>query len=62
MGIWVLTLWKEHTPYVFQNRIMRKILGSKRDQVQGDWRKPNIEELCNFLSDEILLGGSDQGR
>jgi hypothetical protein len=33
---------------VFENRVVRGILGSKRDEVTGDWGKLHNEELtCN---------------
>jgi hypothetical protein len=36
---WALTLREEHRPYVFENSVLKKILGSKRDEVGllGDW-------------------------
>jgi hypothetical protein len=30
---------------VFENRVLRRIFGPKRDGVTGDWRKLLIEEL-----------------
>ena len=33
---------------VFENRVLRKIFGPKRDKVTGEWRKPHNEEL-NYL-------------
>jgi hypothetical protein len=34
---WPLTLRKEYS--VFENRMLRRIFGLKRDEVIGDWRK-----------------------
>jgi hypothetical protein len=34
-----LTLREEHTLSVFENRVLRKICGPKRDEVTADWRK-----------------------
>jgi hypothetical protein len=42
-GTWSLTLREEHTLKVFENRVLRRILGPKRDEVMGGWRKPNYE-------------------
>ena len=42
---WSLTLRKERRLRVFDNRVLRKILGSKRDEVTGEWRKLHNEEL-----------------
>jgi len=33
---------------VFENRVLRKIFGSKRIEVTGEWRKLHNEEL-NYL-------------
>ena len=37
---WCLTLRKEHWLRVFENRVNRKILASKRDEVTGDNEQP----------------------
>jgi hypothetical protein len=36
---WSLTLREEHRPRVFENRVLRRIFGPKRDEVTGEWRK-----------------------
>ena len=35
----------EHRLRVFENRVLRRIFGSKRDGVTGEWRKLHNEEL-----------------
>jgi hypothetical protein len=35
---------------VFENRVLRRIFGPKRDRVTGDWRKLHNEELHNLYS------------
>jgi hypothetical protein len=35
---------------VSENRVLRGMLGPKRDEVTGDWRKMNTEELHNLYS------------
>jgi hypothetical protein len=35
---------------VYENRVLRRIFGSKRDEVTGSWRKLHNEELCNLYS------------
>jgi hypothetical protein len=32
---------------VFENRVLRRILGPKRDEVTGDWKKLHCKELYN---------------
>jgi hypothetical protein len=44
---WSLTLKEEHRLRVFENRVLRRIFGPKRDEVMGDWRKLHNEELHN---------------
>ena len=36
---WSLTLREEHWLRVFENRVLRRIFGPKRDGVTGQWRK-----------------------
>jgi hypothetical protein len=47
---WSLTLRKEPTPSVFENWVLRRIFGLKRDEVVGGWRKLHNEELYNLYS------------
>jgi hypothetical protein len=35
---WCFTLREEHRLRVFENRALREIFGSKRDEVTGEWR------------------------
>jgi hypothetical protein len=35
---------------VFENRVLRRIFGPKRDEVTGEWRKFHNEELHNLYS------------
>jgi len=42
---WSLTLREEHRLRVFQNRVLRRIFGPKRDEVTEEWRKLHNEEL-----------------
>jgi len=38
-------LREERRLRVFENRVLRRILGPKRDEVTGEWRKLHNEEL-----------------
>jgi hypothetical protein len=52
---WSLTLRKEHRLRVFENRVLRRMFGSKRDEVTGEWRKLHNEELHNlYLSPDVI--------
>jgi hypothetical protein len=46
---WSLTLREEHRLRVFENRVLRRIFGPRRDEVTGDWRKLH-KELHNLYS------------
>jgi hypothetical protein len=40
---------------VFENRVLRRIFGPKRDEMTGDWRKLHNEELHNlYFSPNII--------
>ena len=38
-------LWEEYRMRVFENRVLRRIFGPRRDGVTGEWRKLDNEEL-----------------
>jgi hypothetical protein len=40
---------------VFENRVLRKIFGPKRDEVTGEWRKLHIEELRDLYSSPSII-------
>jgi hypothetical protein len=47
--IWSLTLGEEHRLRVFENRVLRKIFGPKREE-DGSWRKLHNNELHSLYS------------
>jgi hypothetical protein len=40
---------------VFENRVLRRIFGPKRDGVTGWWRKLHNEELHNLYSSSSII-------
>ena len=42
---WLLTLRKERKLRVFENMVLRRIFGPRRDEVTGEWRRLHNEEL-----------------
>jgi hypothetical protein len=52
---WSLTLRKEHKLRVFENRVLRRIFGPKRDGVTGGWRKLHNEELHDFYPSSSII-------
>jgi hypothetical protein len=53
---WSPTLREEHKLWVFENRVLRRIFGPKRDRVTGGWRKLHNEELHNLYSSSSIIG------
>jgi hypothetical protein len=47
---WSLTLGEEHGLRVFENGVMRRMLGLKRVEVTAEWRKLHSEEVHNLYS------------
>jgi hypothetical protein len=45
---WSLTLREEHRLRVFENGVLRKVLGPKRYDVTGEWRRLHNEELYDL--------------
>jgi hypothetical protein len=41
---------------VFENRVLRRIFGSKRDEVTGEWRKVHKQKLHDLTARPILCG------
>ena len=42
---WSLTLQEERKLRVFENMVLRRIFGPRRDKVTGEWRRLRNEEL-----------------
>jgi hypothetical protein len=52
---WSLTLREEHRLREFENRVLRRIFGPKRDEETGGWRKLHNEELHNLYSSPSII-------
>jgi hypothetical protein len=47
-----LIIRRDHSLRVFENRVLRRILGPKREEVTGAWRKlygEGLHNLCSLL-------------
>jgi hypothetical protein len=52
---WSVTLREEPRLRVFENRVLRRIFGPKRDEVTGKWRKLHSGELHNLYSSPGII-------
>ncbi|KAJ4428965.1 hypothetical protein ANN_25961, partial [Periplaneta americana] len=52
---WTLTLREEQRLRVFENKVLRKIFGAKRDEVKGEWRKLHNAELHALYSSPDII-------
>jgi len=47
---WSLTLREEGKLRVFENMVLRRIFGPRKDEVTGEWRSLQNEELIDLYS------------
>jgi hypothetical protein len=50
-----VALREEHRLRVFENRVLRRIFGPKRDEVTGGWRKLHNEEFHNLYTSPSII-------
>jgi hypothetical protein len=50
-----LTLREEHGLRVFENRVLRRIFGPKREEVAGGWGRLHNEELHNLYASPNII-------
>ena len=52
---WSLTLQEERKLKVFENMVLRRIFGPRRDEVTGEWRRLHKEELNDLYSSPNIV-------
>jgi hypothetical protein len=56
MGVKLLPLREEHRMRIFENRELKRIFASKKDEIVGSWRNLRNQELYNFYySPNIII-------
>jgi hypothetical protein len=58
---WFLTLREEHRLKVFENRVLRKMFGPKREE-DGSWRKLHNDEFHSLYSSANIVRASKSRR
>jgi hypothetical protein len=61
---WSLTLREKQTLRLFENRVLWRIFGTKREEVAGGWRRLHNEELHNIyegVSKSFRIGHLERG-
>jgi len=54
-GTWSLTLREERRLRMFENRVLRRIFGPKRDEGTEEWRRLHIEDLSDLYSSPNII-------
>jgi hypothetical protein len=54
-GTWSLPLREKHRPSMFENRVPRKVFGSKREEATGDWRRLHNEGLRDLYCSPNII-------
>jgi len=52
---WSLTLREESKLRVFENMVLRRIFGPRRDEITGEWRRLHSEELNDLYSSPKIV-------
>jgi hypothetical protein len=52
---WSLTLKEERRLRVFENKVLRRIFGPRRDEVTREWRKLHNEEFNDLYSSPTIV-------
>jgi hypothetical protein len=53
--VWSFKVREEHRLRVFENRMLRRIFGPKREEVVGGWRRLQNEEFHNLYTSPNIV-------
>jgi hypothetical protein len=58
---WYVTLREEYRLRVFENGVLRRIIESKREEIQGGWRKSHNKAIHVFYFSPTIIRLSSKG-
>ena len=58
---WSLKLKDESRLRVFENRVLKRIFGPKRDEVTGEWRRLHNEDINDLYSSPNITRVNEMG-
>jgi hypothetical protein len=58
---WSVTLREEFRLRIFENMVLWRIFGPKREEVAGDWRRLNNKDLHNLNFSQNIIMVNNQG-
>jgi len=58
-GTWSLIWWEKRRLRVFENRMLGKVFGPKRDEVTGERRRRHNEEVNDLFCSPIIKSEED---
>ena len=50
-----MALWEERKLRVFENMVLRRTFGPRRDEVTGEWRRLHNEEVNDLYSSPNIV-------
>jgi hypothetical protein len=53
-GTWSFTFREKERPRVFENRVLRRIFGPERDEVQGEWTRLHNKDLYHLYTSKLF--------
>jgi hypothetical protein len=59
---WPVTLREGHRMRVYENRVLKRIFGPKREEMVGGWKRLHNEDYHNLYASPIIIGRTNSRR